>query len=92
MAREFRQRLEYPGHRKDCKLLETNFLRKCPLTMEDAKRALHIYGPNVENLKGKTVRRRSDAIHDITQVDVPETLKDPCPHVNLSADYVLYRA
>jgi hypothetical protein len=87
IAREFRRRLDYPGYRKYFKLLESNYFRDCPITVEDGKRALHIYGPDVESLKGKTVRRTPEAIKDATLVDIPNTIKDLHPHVNLSADY-----
>ena len=68
-------------------LLETHYFRNCPLTVDDAKRALHIYGPDVESLKGKTVRKTPKAIEDMTRVNTTETLKDLHPHVNLSVDY-----
>ena len=87
IARDFRRKIGYPGYRKYFKLLEIQYFRNCPLTVDDAKRALHIYGPDVESLKGKTVRNTPNAIEDMTRVDIPETLKDLHPHVNLSADY-----
>ena len=41
----------------------------------------------MESLKGKTVRRTPQAIEDIARVNIPDTLKDLHPHVNLSADF-----
>ena len=91
LARDFRRKIGYPGYRKYFMLLETNYFRNCPLTVDDAKRALHIYGPDVESLKGKTVRKTPKAIEDMTRVNLPETLKDLHPHANLSVDYFLCR-
>ena len=55
--------------------------------VDNAKRALHIYGPDVESLKGKKVRHSSMPIKDITMIDILDTIKDLHPHINLSADY-----
>ena len=57
-AREFRKHLGCPRYKKYFKLLESNYFRKCPLTVDDAKRALHIYGPDKESLKGKSRRKK----------------------------------
>ena len=86
MAREFREKIGYPGNRKSFKLLEINYFRNFPLPIEDAKRSLHKHGPDVEILKGKTVKRRTDVIQDMTRVGILETLKDLHPHIYLSAD------
>ena len=47
-ARAFRKFLGYPSYRRYFKLLENNYFRNCPLTVDDAKRALNIYGPDEE--------------------------------------------
>ena len=39
-------------------ILKENFVRNCPLTVEDAKRALDIWGPEIYYLKGKTVKKK----------------------------------
>ena len=43
LAREFRKKLGYPGYERYFHLLEKHYFRNCPLTVEDAKRALHIW-------------------------------------------------
>ena len=48
--------LGMPGYRKFYKMIETNQIRDCPLTTDDAKRCLHIYGPEIAKLKGCTTR------------------------------------
>ena len=48
---------------------------------------MHIYGPDVESLKGKTVRSRPAPIEDMTRVNMPDTIKDLHPRINLSADF-----
>ena len=49
MARKFRKYLGYPSYKRYFKLLEDNYFIDYPLTVDDAKRALHIYGPDIES-------------------------------------------
>jgi hypothetical protein len=37
-------------------ILRHNLLRNCPITPQDASRALRIYGPDLASLKGKTTK------------------------------------
>ena len=87
LARKFRKYLGYPGYKRYFRLLETNYFIDCPLTVDDAKRALHIYGPDVEALKGKQTRARASKIVDGQRIEIPDTIKDLHPHIHLSADY-----
>ena len=86
-AREFRKQLSYPGYKKYFRLLETNYFRNCPITVDDAKRALHIYGPDGESLKGKMTRRRPQRIGEAIMINIPDTIKELHPTISLSADY-----
>ena len=88
MARKFRKHLGYPRYKRYFKLLETNYFRNCPITVDDAKRALHIYGPDKESLKGKSRRRKPDKIMDGIMIDIPDTIKDLHPNAHLSAGYL----
>lgn len=62
IANEIRKTFGYSGYRKYFKLIETHFFRNCPITVEDAKRALHIYGLDIESLKGKITKHTPMAI------------------------------
>ena len=57
VAREFRKQLSYLGYQKYFRLLETNYFRNFPITVDDTKRASHIYESDVDNLNGKMTRR-----------------------------------
>ena len=87
IAREFRKHLSYPGYKKYFKLLQSNYFRNCPITVDDAKRALHIYGPDVEDLNGKTVRGKPNILEKSVMVTIPDTIIELHPRVDLSADY-----
>ena len=56
--------------------------------MEDAKKALHIYGPDIEGIKGKMMRNKPQGIEVIQTVDIPSTINDLHPRISLSADYL----
>ena len=55
--------------------------------MDDAKRALHIYGPDIESLKGKMTRARPRKIMDAQRYEIPTTIKELHQKNRLSADY-----
>ena len=42
--------------------LRGNLIRNCPLTTDNAKRALDIFGPDVQSLQGKNVKRKEDNV------------------------------
>ena len=87
MVKKFRKHLGYPGYKRYFRLLETNYFIDCPLTVDDAKRALHIYGPDIESLKGKRTRAKASKIIDGQRVEIPNSIKDLHPHIHLSVDY-----
>jgi uncharacterized protein YggU (UPF0235/DUF167 family) len=77
-----------PGYKKYFKLLDSQHYPECDITSDDAKRAIHIYGPDVIMLKGKTTRKKSSTIQDIQHVPIPTTIKDNHPDIKLSVDYM----
>ena len=48
--------LGMPSYNRLIRLIENNELKNCPVTPQDVRRAVYIYGPDVGTLKG----RRSD--------------------------------
>ena len=56
LARELYRKLGRPGEAEFYSILTKNLIRNCPVTPDDARRATHIYGPDIAALKGKTVR------------------------------------
>jgi hypothetical protein len=57
-ARALYRKLGHPSESEFEKILDNNFVRNCPVTSDDTKRALEIYGPDVATLKGKTKNNR----------------------------------
>ena len=86
-AKKLYQHLGMPGYKKFFRALTENHIKDCPITIDDAKRALHIYGPDVSHLKGKTTRRRPEPIPITDLVPIPEDVLAAQKYVNLSMVY-----
>ena len=56
VARELYRKLGRPDEAEFYSILTKNLIRNCPVTPDDARRASHIYGPDVAALKGKMTR------------------------------------
>ena len=63
-------------------------IQDCGVSLEDAKRALHLYGPSVVTLKGRSVRRRSHRINKSTPIKLPKKILPTHRDVYLYADYM----
>ena len=86
-ANKLYEHLGMPGYKAFFKALTTNYIQNCPVTVDDAKRALHIYVPHAAHLKGKTVRSTPDAIEVRDLEPIPKRVLRAQRFVNLSADY-----
>ncbi|KAG7347353.1 reverse transcriptase RNA-dependent DNA polymerase [Nitzschia inconspicua] len=84
-ARDLYVKLHRPGQDQFEDLLAHNRIRNCPITVDDARRAITIYGPEVPSLQGKTTKGQSSHVPSITLVDIPLILKDH-PRVTLAMD------
>ena len=58
-ARALYRKLGHPSEHEFNNILNNNMIRNCPITPDDAKRALNIYGPDIMTLKGKTAKSRT---------------------------------
>jgi hypothetical protein len=67
-------------------LLQNNLIRNCPVTVDDAKRALNIYGPDIATLKGKTVKKQNEGTDGVRPIVVPTPIMDKYSHLRLFAD------
>ena len=76
-----------PGYNKFFKALEHNHIKNCPLTVEDAKRAVKIYGPDIAHLKGKGTRPKAGRIAIRGLTPLPRDIIDNQKYVNISIDY-----
>ena len=61
-ARVLYKKIGRPSEQAFVEILQKKLIRNCPVTPDDAKRALQIYGPDIATLKGKTVKKQNRAI------------------------------
>ena len=55
-ARDLYRKIGRPDEAEFQIILRNGFIRNCPVTPDDARRALIIYGPDIGAIKGKTVK------------------------------------
>ena len=75
-ARVLFKTLGMPSYQKFTRLLESNAIKNCPVTPEDIKRALFIWGPETAVVKGKTTRIGPKHIPDARILPFPQTTRD----------------
>ena len=86
-ARELQQSIGWPSTQKLKKIVRRNQLRNCPVTVGDIDRADAIYGPAVPLLKGNTVRKRPEHVHEIERIPLPLPIADNYKNATLLMDY-----
>ncbi len=62
IARKLQKMIGYPSTRNFMKIVEGNLIPSCPIDRSDIIAAEAIFGPNVNSLKGKTVRRKEEHV------------------------------
>ena len=82
-ARDLYRKIGRPSESDFLSILSKNLIRNCPVTVDDAKRATIIYGPDLAALKGKTTRSAA-APHVPTFEAVPIPAHVAAHHRNLT--------
>ena len=67
--------------------LTTNYIRNCLVTLDDAKRTLHIYGLRVAHLRGITVQTKPEKIEMMDLVPIPRQILKAQKFINLFVNY-----
>ena len=68
-------------------LLQRRYIIDCPVTVDDAKLTIHIYGPNAAMKKEKTTTRKSGCITIEEQIKLPLSIKDRHKDITLGLDF-----
>jgi hypothetical protein len=87
-ARELYRKIGRPNQAEFVDILQRHLIRDCPVTADDAKRALIIYGPDIAVLKGKSTRSAAAprAPTFVAKV-IPAPILEHHRHVTLCADF-----
>ena len=85
-ARALYRKLGHPSEKEYQHILESNFILNCPITVDDAKRALKIYGAAVSTLKGKTVKKQNKGIPDYRKTMIPAPIIEQYKNIRIFMD------
>ena len=73
-ARSLMRKLGPPSQQDFEHYLKENFIRNCPLTVFDAKRAVKIFWSEVYSLKGKMARRQGQHVPTFNPIRVEPSI------------------
>ena len=89
LARELYRKIGRPGEDAFENLLRTNKIHNCPVLVDDARRAVAIYGPDIPKLKGTTTNGPPVAhVPDQNWMEVPRSILLHNSMVTLAIDFV----
>jgi len=77
-----------PSPRDFTHILLNNFILDCPITIDDWKRALFLYGTDVATLKGRTARKRPQPSPHNASIGIPFPLLHFHSEIRLAIDFV----
>jgi hypothetical protein len=86
LARVLYRALNYPLYIKLIKLLETHNIWNSPLTSDDVKHSLHIWGPDVASIKGKMTQTKGTT-SNFEYLALPLTILDTSSSIITSTSY-----
>ena len=87
LARQVHARIGRPPQRMFEKILQSGYIRNCPITVDDARRAYQIFGPDVSNLKGKMAKKSSSPASSFTPLSLPSYILQNHGKVTLCVDF-----
>ena len=85
LARRIIGMIGAPTEREYQGLVCQKFLQDCPITPSDIAIAHKNFGPDLANIRGKTVRRKPEHV-SMEMVEIPQHILSNQQHVTLSAD------
>ena len=88
IARTLYRKIGRPSEAEFQHIIRSGIIRNCPVTPDDATRALTIYGPDIAALKGKTIKGAAASRTATFQaVPIPAPLIDPQQRITLCMDF-----
>ena len=84
-ARTLQRTIGRPNTSQFIKIVSSNQIPNCPITVQDIKNAEFIWGPELGCLKGKTVRNVSPQVK-VENISIPATIMQQYREIILSVD------
>jgi hypothetical protein len=92
-ARALYRKIGRPDEAEFHAILQRNMIRNCPVTADDARRAMLIYGPDIAVLKGKMTRTAAaPRAPTFEAVPIPAPILEHHRNVTLCVDIFLFKA
>ena len=86
-SRELYGKVGRPAQDRYESYLENNAIINCPVTVQDTKRAVVIYGPDVGTLKGRSTKDKPSIIPIFEPITLPDYILQHHKHIELSVDF-----
>ena len=86
-ARDLYTKLGRPSQQHFEYILANSLITNCPVTADDAKRALIIYGPDPATLKGKMTKHKGQHVPTFSPVSVPQFVLDHHKRITICEDF-----
>ena len=87
-ARDLYRKIGRPAEAEFQSILRNNLIRNCPVTPDNAKRALIIYGPDIAVIEGKTTRSHAaPRAPTFVAEPIPAPILEHHHNVTLCADF-----
>ena len=87
-ARTLHRAIGFPGYKRFFWMIKNNKIPKCQITVDDAKRALHLYGPDEAVIKGKTTKKRQSVIKNVEVIPLADSILTKHKSVHLMVDHM----
>ena len=87
-AQALYRRMRWPGYRRYLNAIKKSIIINCPVTINDIKRSIHIYGPDVVGLRGKMTRRRPEPIGLMENIPLQAEVYEHHRNTMISVNYV----
>ena len=87
LAKRLYQHIGAPWYSKFIKMIQDNYIRNCPVTVDDAKRAVIIYGRDIIKMKASSVRKKPQRLGVMAPLSIPDEVWEHHQTEMLNVDY-----
>ena len=88
LAKDLHRAMGFPSYKRFLWLLKNKMVQDTNVTLDDTKRASHVYGEEVATIKGKTIQRKQHRAEYQNSVKLPNTILNKYNKVHLMVDHM----